>query len=1014
MTVKRKVLVVSVLIGLGAWGADALLDWVFFYEGSFLDLLITNVPPHEVHVRLVSVAALLVFGLILSRQLGRREEAERRAQHLNHVLRAIRNVNQLILRETDPQRLIDGACRELIEARGYYNAWIALVDQEGRFQAAAEAGVGEPFREFVEGIKAGRFPDCWDQAVKRLGVTVVDNPSTTCRECLLAPGYAGRAAAYARLAHRDRVFGLLVMSLPPAIAVDPEEQTLVKELAADVALALHSIEAQEQREQANREVRESRSRLATTLSSIGDAVISVDLEERTEFMNPVAQRLTGWGEEAVGKPLSEVFHIVNARTRKPVQSPVSRVLRQGVIVGLANHTMLISRDGREYQITDSAAPIRGDDGGVTGVVFVFRDITREYHDREALRESEARYRSLFDAMSEGFALNEIICDEGGRPCDYRFLELNPAFERLTGLARDNVVGRTVREVLPQTEEEWIETYGNVALTGEAVRFERYHEELGRHYEVTAYSPRKGFFAAIFADVTERKHTEEELREKSELNQMLLDSLPCVTLLVRPHTHVIVASNAAGKPYGTIPGITCHEAFAGRKDPCPWCLAPELWATGKPQHLEVEVRGSLWDVSWYPISEDLYLHYGFDVTDRRRLEEQFRQAQKMEVVGHLAGGVAHDFRNQLTVINGYCDMLQRGLPKGALREAVDRIAAASDHAANVTRQLLAFSRQQVLQPEPIDLNEAIAGLHRSLSRMIGEDVRIRVNAEAHFGMVKVDRSALEQVVVNLAVNARDAMPRGGDLVLETSETEITAEESPQYADLAPGRYVVLRVRDSGVGMDEETTRRVFEPFFTTKEIGRGTGLGLSMVYGFIKQSNGHIEVVSKPGQGTTFTVYLPSTSETPIARTKELSLSDLPRGDETILVAEDEESVREVIVRVLRECGYRVMEAPNGREALALGEHHEGHIHLLVTDVVMPETGGPELAEQLRAVRPDMKVMFISGYAENAVIPMRREPGTELLTKPFGPGELARAVRRLLDVPDRKRPGNSESRDDDEG
>ena len=390
----------------------------------------------------------------------------------------------------------------------------------------------------------------------------------------------------------------------------------------------------------------------------------------------------------------------------------------------------------------------------------------------------------------------------------------------------------------------------------------------------------------------------------------------------------------------------------------------------------------------------------DITEHKKLDEQFRQAQKMEAIGRLAGGVAHDFRNQLTVIKGYCGLLLRKLEQdNELREMVAEIDHATDRSARVTGQLLAFSRRQTLQPEVVELDRFLSDLHNPLSRMIGEDIHLSMAAAARVGNVKVDRSQLEQALMNLAVNARDAMPNGGKLTIETVDAVLGTSHAVLYADLRPGPYVVLVVSDTGIGMDAETCRHVFEPFFTTKETGRGTGLGLAMVYGFIRQSGGHIDVTSTPGQGTTFRLYLPVTRDPALETTAEAPRSDrVPTGCETVLVAEDDEAVRQIIVRSLRQNGYTVLEAGNAREALPLGKHYDGRIDLLISDVVMPGLNGPELAQRLENSRPAMKVLFVSGYPRNVTNQSgAMADDARFLPKPFTAAVLARAVRQVLDA-----------------
>ncbi|MBC7252241.1 MAG: PAS domain S-box protein, partial [Anaerolineae bacterium] len=390
----------------------------------------------------------------------------------------------------------------------------------------------------------------------------------------------------------------------------------------------------------------------------------------------------------------------------------------------------------------------------------------------------------------------------------------------------------------------------------------------------------------------------------------------------------------------------------------------------------------------------------DITERKHLEEQLRQAQKMEALGRLAGGVAHDFNNLLTAIIGYTDLLLREFPPyDPKREDLQEIRQAAERAAALTRQLLAFSRKQVLELRVLDLNTTVSNLEKMLRRLIGEDIELVTHLAPDLDRVKADPGQIEQVIMNLAVNARDAMPQGGQLTIETKNVFLDEEYVRQHVEMQPGPYVMLAVSDTGIGMDKETMSHLFEPFFTTKEMGEGTGLGLATVYGIVKQSGGHITVYSEPGLGTTFKVYLPRTEEG--AATAELQLqvpAELLQGQETILVVEDEEVVRELAVRILRKRGYTVLQAQDGAEALRVCREHQGPIHLLITDVVMPGgMSGRQVAEQLQPLQPEMKVIYMSGYTENAIVHHGvLELGAVLLQKPFTPSSLAHKVRQMLD------------------
>jgi signal transduction histidine kinase len=387
------------------------------------------------------------------------------------------------------------------------------------------------------------------------------------------------------------------------------------------------------------------------------------------------------------------------------------------------------------------------------------------------------------------------------------------------------------------------------------------------------------------------------------------------------------------------------------------------------------------------------------TELEQRTEELRQSQKLEAIGTLAGGVAHDFNNLLTIILSYTDMVKAALGSGhELREDLEAVQQAADRAAGLTKQLLAFSRKQVLQPRLLDLNGVVAGVEKMLRRVIGEDIEMQTVAAAPLGKIKADPGQLEQVLLNLVVNARDAMPRGGRLAIETGNVHF-ASAPELLAPMGAGDWVLLTVSDTGVGMDDATRARIFEPFFTTKQPGKGTGLGLSTVYGIVKQSGGFVWVTSQPGHGTTFKIYFPkAVEEREAAREEAAALGGL-RGAETVLLVEDEEPVRVLTRRCLEGYGYRVLTASHPDEAVRLADRHNGPIHLMLTDVIMPGESGRELAERLAPVRPEMRVLYMSGYTDDAVVHHGvPTAGIELLEKPFTPVELARRVRGMLDRP----------------
>ena len=527
------------------------------------------------------------------------------------------------------------------------------------------------------------------------------------------------------------------------------------------------------------------------------------------------------------------------------------------------------------------------------VVVTMHDLTERKQAEEELRASQHDFQQLFDSMASGLAVHEIILDEAGTPCDYRFIQVNPAFEALTGLKADTVVGRTVCEVLPEIEPSWIERYGRVALTGEPAAFEEYSGELGRHYRVVAYRPKPHHFAVIVDDITEQKESEEE---------------------------------------------------------------------------------------------------------RVSLERQLQQVQKTESIGRLAGGVAHDFNNMLAVILGHSELaLEQMDPSLPFFSDLQEIQKAATRSADLTKQLLAFAREQTVAPEILDLNETVMGMLRMLQRLIGEDVDLDWRPDTDLWPVKVDPSQIDHVLANLCVNARDAITGIGNVTIEAVNSVLDEAYCADHAETVPGEYVLISVSDNGCGMDKDTLAHIFEPFFTTKQMGRGTGLGLATVYGIVKQNNGFINAYSEPDMGTTIKVYLPrhvgSGAETHAAGTPEPA----QRGNETILLAEDEPGVLTIATQMLEGQGYTVLVARTPGEAIRLAKEHTGEIHLLMTDVVMPEMNGQDLAKILMSIAPQAKRLFTSGYTANVIADHGvLDDGVHFIQKPFSRRALANKVREVLD------------------
>jgi len=514
------------------------------------------------------------------------------------------------------------------------------------------------------------------------------------------------------------------------------------------------------------------------------------------------------------------------------------------------------------------------------------------------------------------------------------------------------------------------------------------------------------------DITSRKRAEEALIQSRIFLDKIINTIPD-PIFVKDRQHCWVLLNDAlctfkGYERQELLGKSDYAFFPEKEADIFWDKDEEVFTSGVGNINEESFTDANKVTHTIITTKTLYVNdkgekhiVGIirDVTEQRRLEEQLRQAAKMEAVGTLAGGVAHDFNNILTVILGHSDMaLQRAEIDGNVTTDLQQIRMAGQRAAALTSQLLAFSRKQVVQPKVLNLNEVMVETEKMLRRLLGEDIDLVSVPDPGLAPVMADHGLIEQVIMNLAINARDAMPRGGKLTIETANVYLDEQYHQQHLDVEPGCYVLLAISDTGTGMDEATLLRVFEPFFTTKARGKGTGLGLAVVYGIVKQSGGHIWVYSEPGSGTTFKVYLPAfEQEVELLTTGHDADQPLRGGSETILVVEDDESVLDLASKILRNFGYTVLEAHDGHEALKMCREYDGPMHILVTDVVMPSMNGRKLARKIEALRSEMKVLYISGYTDNAIVHHGvLDAGTAFLQKPFTSESLARKVREVID------------------
>ncbi|MBS1795085.1 MAG: PAS domain S-box protein [Acidobacteria bacterium] len=674
-----------------------------------------------------------------------------------------------------------------------------------------------------------------------------------------------------------------------------------------------------------------------------------------------------------------------------------------------------AKDGSHFWIETTIVPVLDDDQKPQKFIAISHDITESKEAEESLKHSETYFRALIEKASD---LISILDPEG------RMRYQSPSITTILGYQNEELIGQSCFDYLhPDDLEKARAAFEEIIRkNNHPVEVEiRFLNKKGdwRYFACTLTNlldnlAIRGIVSNAF-DITERKLTEAALRESEERYRILFDNNPLPMWVIDTETLAFQAVNAAavehyGYSYEEFLGMTAADirppmAEAEFSDP-----ADSLYRADLCKHIKKD--GTIIDVE---ITSHELLFGGKcsrlilinDVTEQRwaeealrQSEEQLRQSQKLESVGRLAGGIAHDFNNMLTAINGYSDLILKSLaPDDPLRRNVEEIKKAGTRSAELTQQLLAFSRRQIMQAKVLDLNRVISDTIIMLQRLIGEDIQMITSLSPDVGLIEADPGQLSQVLLNLIVNARDAMPKGGSIVIETESLYIDDYYANHHINVKPGDYVMLAVSDTGIGMDEETRQQIFEPFFTTKEMGKGTGLGLSTVYGIVKQSGGNIWVYSEPGKGTTFKIYLPRVAAPPKPAENAAGKANLQRGSETILLVEDEETVRRLSREVLELCGYKVIEAENGIAALNLCEVYKGKIDLLMTDVVMPQMGGRELAETMSQIYPQIRVLFTSGYTDDAIFRHGIiDIGTNFIQKPFTFDALARKVRELFDQP----------------
>ncbi|NJD76197.1 MAG: PAS domain S-box protein [Candidatus Methanoperedens sp.] len=780
-------------------------------------------------------------------------------------------------------------------------------------------------------------------------------------------------------------------------------------------------------EERTAELVKSEQRWATTLASIGDAVIATDAKGRITFMNAVSEALTGWKlADASTKPMTEVFNIINEYTRQKVDNPVARVLREGMIIGLANHTILIRKDGTELPIDDSGAPIKDVDGKTMGVVLVFRDITERRRAEEARRESEEKYRNIVETATEG-----IWIVDTQRKTTYA----NPKMAELLGYSVHEMMGKSGLDFL---DEE------GVALSN--LNIEKRKQGIKGSYELKLIrrdgSPlwtivnakplfdMKGRFTgtlSMLTDITKRKRAEEALRkahdelelrvrertsELEEANKALLESAASYRELTESIDDLFYAMdedlrytywNKASEVLTGIPandaiGKSLYELFPDIKGTKAERFYIRILKTQQPEHFEsqfqIDDKSLVFEINAYPTRTGISV-IAKDVTNKKYLEAQLLRAQRMESIGTLASGMAHDLNNVLTPIMLSLHILKEKFKDEQSQKLLTVLEQNSQRGANLIKQVLSFARGVEGEHKPLQIAHLISEIEKVAKETFPRNIKIRTDISKDLFTISGDVTQLHQVLMNLCVNARDAMPDGGILDITALNFFIDENYTRMHTEAKIGSYVIIEVSDTGTGIPGDIIDRIFEPFFTTKKFGEGTGLGLSTAIAIVKSHGGFINVYSETGKGTIFRVYLPSV-KTELQKVDDKQLELLAGQGELVMVAEDEDSIREVTASILEEYGYNVLAANDGAQAVALYAQNKDKIKVVIMDMMMPVMDGHMSIRAIRRINPQVKIVAVSGLAEKDRLKDVIENTDAFLPKPYTAGRLLETIHEVLD------------------
>ncbi len=992
---------------------------------------------------------------------------ETRLKHLNAILRAIRNVNQLIVQEKNKGRLVQKACEHLTETGGITWAWIALRGVSGQMGELYSSGIDESKEEFKSALGIEGTVNCLSLTEENDDLQIIEDPKTQCSKCPLSNNiYEEKSSLAARLMHQGRDYGALVVNVAQSMIHDKELPSLIAEVAGDISFALHSIEIDRQKSRFEESLKESERILNDTgsMAKIGgwEHDLATGKATWTKALYDIIE--IDYGREPPGvdehldfypedhRIILEKAYRDSISTGKPFDLELRIRTTSGKTIWCHVHAEAIMQNGECVKMRGTFQDITDNKKAEHDLVSANQQISRQLQENSAIlsaaenilkfEDFASTARHIFDECSKligstaGYVAllspdgseNELLfLQSGDLPCN-----VDPNLPMpVRGLRAEAYrTGRVVYENAFM-ESEWTRFLPEGHAEMRNVLFAPLNIEgkttgiIGLADKTGGFTDRDAKLARAFGDMAAialaNSRSREALESSKEKYRGYVDNAPDGIFVADQTGHYVQVNDAACRITGyakdELLNMSISDLVPAKDRRHAYSSFRKLNQDGKSNiqgrfiHKNGDIRH--WTVNAVKLSDARFLGFTKDVSDqvraeelKKQLEDQLRQSQKMEAIGRLAGGVAHDFNNILTVIQGFSDLLLEKTTESDMRGDVLEILKASESASMLTQQLLAFSRKQIIEPKIVDLNNAIRDSKGMLRRVIGEDVELEFIPERKIHSIQFDRGQIAQILMNLVINSRDAMPGGGKVVIETLNISLDETKTSGGETIPAGDYAVLALSDTGSGINPEEMQKIFEPFFTTKSKGKGTGLGLSTVYGIVKQNNGYISVYSEIGYGTTIKIYIPAIEAQPETVSDDAQEIDL-NGTENILVTEDQDFVRQLATRVLESRGYRVHQATDGVAALDIMKEKGHEIDLLITDVIMPKMSGKELYDRISETYPNLDVLYMSGYTENVIAHHGiLDEGINFIEKPFRPKNFLRKVRSILNK--KVQPGASET------